>query len=273
MPAPPPSTVTAFAQRLVLGDRLEDKLASLPAELTDSERGPAERIAAPGRPACLQIVAGRDARVPPPEGMRDPSQRARILHALANHELQAAELFAWALLAFPEAPDAFRRGCLGILVDEQRHLALYLERLTALGGAFGEHPVSGHFWKQIQSVRTPLQFVCVMGLTFENANLDFAAEHIVEAESAGDPDTADVLRAVHADEVRHVAFGWQWLESWRDGADAWDVYTDALGERLGPERARGRNFDRAAREAAGLDAAFVQRLENTRPRGPGGASR
>jgi IS4 transposase len=27
--------------------------------------------------------------------MRDPAQRARILHALANHELQAAELFAW----------------------------------------------------------------------------------------------------------------------------------------------------------------------------------
>ena len=36
--------------------------------------------------------------------MRDPAQRARILHALANHELQAIELFAWALLdQLPEA--------------------------------------------------------------------------------------------------------------------------------------------------------------------------
>jgi len=30
-------------------------------------------------------------------------QRALILHALANHELQAIELFAWALLAFTDA--------------------------------------------------------------------------------------------------------------------------------------------------------------------------
>ena len=64
--------------------------------------------------------------MPPIAGMRDPAQRARILHALANHELQAIELFAWALLAFPDAPLAFRRGLVAILADEQRHLALYM---------------------------------------------------------------------------------------------------------------------------------------------------
>jgi len=36
-------------------------------------------------------------------------------HALANHELQAIELFAWAVLAFPDTPIAFRRGLIAIL--------------------------------------------------------------------------------------------------------------------------------------------------------------
>ena len=76
--------------------------------------------------------------------MRDPAQRARILHALANHELQAIELFAWAVLAYPSAPAQFRRGLVAILAGEQRHFQLYADRLTALATTFGDHPVTGH---------------------------------------------------------------------------------------------------------------------------------
>ena len=73
---------------------------------TSSSRTPCPplRLAAPGRPANLGIVPVKRGIVPPVAGMHDPAQRARILHALANHELQAIELFAWALLH--EQPDA-----------------------------------------------------------------------------------------------------------------------------------------------------------------------
>src|SRR5512141_277157 len=125
-----------YAIAIVTGDTLAAKLVPPPEglELDDAE---AElRLAAPGRPASLAIVSGRDARVPPLAGMRDPAQRARILHALANHELQAIELFAWALLAYPSTPAAFRRGLVAILADEQRHFQLYVDRLAALSTAF-----------------------------------------------------------------------------------------------------------------------------------------
>src|SRR5262245_66297996 len=99
---------------------------------------------------------GRDVSVPPIAGMRDPAQRARILHALANHELQAAELFAWALLAFAGEPRGFRTGLLAICADEQRHCLAYAARAAALGCPFGSQPVTGHFWNQRARLATPL---------------------------------------------------------------------------------------------------------------------
>jgi uncharacterized ferritin-like protein (DUF455 family) len=206
--------------------------------------------------------------------MRDPAQRARILHALANHELQAAELFAWAILAFPETPSAFRRGLCRILAEEQFHCRLYLERLAEHRVGFGDFPVTGHFWHQIGSVETPLDFVCTMGLTFENANLDFAQEYAAQARLAGDQRTADILERVHADEIGHVAFAWRWLHRLKPReTEAWDAYTGGIAWPLTPGRARGRHFDRHSRECAGMTADFIDRLETEVARRPGGAPR
>src|SRR5262249_56796927 len=147
---------------------LADKLVAPPdVEADAGDPDPPLRISAPGRPANLAIVPGRHTRVPPLAGMRDPAQRARILHALANHELQAIELFAWALLAFPGAPAAFRRGLVAVLADEQRHFGLYAARLAAHGVAFGDHPVTGHFWNKLDHFRSPLHLVCAIGLTID----------------------------------------------------------------------------------------------------------
>ena len=92
--------------------------------------------------------------------MPDPAQRPRILHALANHELQAAELFAWALLAFPEAPPELRRGLLRILIDEQRHTRMYIARVEDAGARFGDYPVNGYFWSKDRDDHSPLRFLC-----------------------------------------------------------------------------------------------------------------
>lgn len=263
-----------YAQSVVESVDLERKLARPPARLTDHDPGPELRISTPGRPPELVIAPARAVKVPPARGMCDRAQRARILHALANHELQAAEIFAWALLAFPDAPPNFRRGLTAIAADEQRHCELYIERLEALGLRFGELPVTGHFWNNLDSLETPLHLVCTMGLTFENANLDFAQEYATGARDAGDHETAEVLEKVHADEVRHVRFAWHWLGRLKDdGADDWATYLDHVAWPLGPGRARGREFDRDSRVAAGLDDGFIRELETVRPHRPNGRPR
>ena len=181
-----------FARTVLLTEDLDVKLAPAPGELTDDDPGPAFRAAGPGRPPHLRF---QKVEVPSIEGMADPAQRPRILHALANHELQAAELFAWALLAFPDAPPEFRRGLLRILDDEQRHTRMYIARVEDAGARFGDFPVHGYFWGKVETITTPLRFLCAMSLTFENANLDHTEEYAEAARRAGDVKTADGDRA------------------------------------------------------------------------------
>jgi uncharacterized ferritin-like protein (DUF455 family) len=267
------TTARSFARALLAATTVDGKLLAPPVGLELDDDGAPELVAAPGRPPGLAIQPGRKVAVPPVAGMRDPAQRARILHALANHELQAAELFAWALLAFPDAPRPFRAGLLGILADEQRHAKLYLERLAAHGAAFGDHPVTGHFWHKLEQMATPLGFVCAMGLTFENANLDFAGDYARAARAAGDEATAAVLDRVHDDEIGHVRFAWTWLGKLAPGKDPWAAYTGAVSFPLGPHRARGKDFDAEARRRAGISDDFIARLAAVLPTRPSGEPR
>lgn len=250
-----------FAAAIVLTEDIDRKLAEPAEPLTDAAPGPPRRPAAPGRPADLRIVPASRAQVPSLAGMADPYQRGRILHALANHELQAAELYAWALLAFPDAPPAFRQDLLAVLCDEQRHTRMYVARLEAHGARLGDYPVSGYFWHKAPHLTTPLRFVCAMALTFENANLDHTVDYAEAARRAGDAKTAAVIDRVHRDEVEHVRLGWKWLQAWKGEASAWDTWNAHLTFPLHPSRARGRRFHPQGRQAAGLDPEFIRLLE------------
>jgi uncharacterized ferritin-like protein (DUF455 family) len=237
----PPGTVQEFCLRLIQGETLEEKLAPPPRDLPDVARGDGSVPEAPGRPATLRIVPGREARVPPLAGWGDLDQRVRIIHALANHELQATELFARALVQFPDAPGPLRQELLRTLAEEQVHTRLYVRRLEALGGAFGDHPVSGLFWNRLRETRTIAEFLCALSLTFENANLDHAPEIAATARLHGDEETARILDRVAKDEERHV--------------DRRQLFWP-----LHPGRARGEAFQTEARRRAGLDPEFIENL-------------
>ncbi len=255
-----------LAHNILRSASLEVKLAPPAGRLTDETPGPPLRWPAPARPADLRVAAAGEVKVPAIDGMADPAQRPRILHALANHELQAAELFAWALLAFPGAPAEFRRGLVEILQDEQRHTRMYIARLEASGASFGDYPVSGYFWSKVDAITSPLRFVCAMSLTFENANLDHTVDYAEAARRAGDLKTAAVIERVHRDEIEHVRFGWRWLRRLkREDQSMWEAFRANLAWPLRPAKAKGRSFDRRGREAAELDADFIRRLEASRP--------
>jgi uncharacterized ferritin-like protein (DUF455 family) len=253
-----------FALTVLTTEDLATKLAPASEPLTDLEPGPPYVATAPGRPPHLRIEASSRTKAPPVEGFGDPKQRPRILSGLANHELQAAELFAWALLAFPDTPAEFRRGLLRILGDEQRHTRMYLARLEAHGARFGDIPLHGYFWSKIDTLTSPLRFLCAMSLTFENANLDHTVDYAAAARKAKDEKTAAVIEQVHRDEIEPVRSGWTWLAHFKEqDQSAWEAFGANLTWPLRPAKAKGRRFHRDGRVAAGLDDDFIARLEQS----------
>ncbi len=164
--------IRLFAERILFGNTLEDKLCPLDQYQDEAPGRALEVPAAPGRPAALaldQYHQRQRVRFAELRHFHTEKERGLVLHFFANHELLALELLALALLRFPTAPDKFRRGLVQILKDEQEHVRLYLERLAQVGVEFGQIPVSDFFWRAIAPSPSPLDFVARLSLTLEQA--------------------------------------------------------------------------------------------------------
>jgi len=231
------------------------------AELDDRDPGPSRLFAAPARDAELRMSRG-SSRLPRAGKLHDPAARAVCLSRFAHHELMAVELFAWALLYWPDLPGELRRGFLRALGEEQVHLRLYLDRLRAEGYALGEEPLSDWFWRHVpamaSSSRGPLAFLSTMGLTLEQANLDHSIHFRDAFRQVRQEDTARVLQRVHDDEIRHVRLAAEWLARLKrpEETDV-AVYLDTLPSTLDPRHARGRRLEVGARRRAGLSEAMI----------------
>ncbi len=253
-----------IAERVLFATTLEEKLRS-PADFTDDSPGSTLHTpSAPGRPAELHFKAQSSGKAdfPGVHRLEQEQERGRLLHFFANHELLATELMALALLRFPEAPAAFRRGLYETLREEQMHTRLYLERLRQCGIQFGELPVSGYFWRSVAPMENPLDYVTRLSLTFEQANLDFCRYFAEKFQIIGDSDTARLLNRIYRDEIGHVAYGLKWFRRWKNpGESDWDAFCRQLKFPLSPQRAKGLVLNVEGRRAAGLEAGFIAQLD------------
>jgi uncharacterized ferritin-like protein (DUF455 family) len=221
------------------------------------------RIEEPGRPSELR-AARRGERTPKQEALEDPHYRARTLHAFLHHELQAAELMCWAILAFADAEPEFRRGLLAICVDEIRHMALYAEHIESLGQQVGDFGVRDWFWKRVPSCRTKLEFVAVMGMGLEAANLEHSANFAARFRLAGDTKGAEIQERIGAEEVAHVGFATRWFKLWTGGC-SFEEWAERLPPPLSPWVMHGNPIAIEARRRAGMSDEFVQSLRNFVP--------
>jgi len=169
---------------------------------------------------------------------------------------------ALALLRFPDAPAAFRRGVYQTLLDEQEHTRLYLERMRACGIEFGDQPVSGYFWRAVAGMENPIDYVAGLSLTFEQANLDFAQYFARAFAQVGDIESANLLERIQSDEIAHVAVGLKWFRRWKNPDESdWAAFCRQLKYPLSPQRAKGfAALNVGARRAAGLDERFIAEL-------------
>jgi len=264
---PKAGTLERWALDYVASTTLATKLAPPPpptraeARRADPEPPRPTRVRGPGRPAELRVV-GRVKLPRGPAAARDPRARAHLLHTFHHHELQAAELMAAALAAFPEAPWAFRMGLLRVFHDEVRHMALYREHLARLGFTVGDFPVRDWFWEKLGGLPTPLAFVAALGVGFEGGNLDHCARFAAELDAVGDGPGAAIVRQVGEEEIMHVRFGLAWFArfSGRPLVELAQLRA-ALPPPLTPSVMRGPSLNRAARLRAGYTEGVLDELE------------
>ncbi|AKU90501.1 ferritin-like domain-containing protein [Vulgatibacter incomptus] len=263
-------TVNELCRTILESGDLASKLLS-PRDIPrlDDPMAPALHIDRPARGPSIRMRGGSE-RLPRLGELTGEGSRAVTLARFAHHEMMAVELFAWALLRWPEMPAPLRRGMLHALADEQEHLALYVARLEALGSRLEDHVLSDYFWQHVPAIEAsangPLAFLCSVGLTFEQANLDFSLLYRDAFRAAGDEECAKVMQRVHDDEQSHVKLAATWLARLKDPAQSdVEAYREAVPFPLSAARAKGRRFDVPSRRRAGLSEEMIEHVRNARP--------
>ncbi|MFP8874444.1 MAG: DUF455 family protein [Myxococcota bacterium] len=267
------SSIRSFCLRILDSGDLASKLSPprMPdgGLLPDLDPGPAVHRSRPARDPGLSLASGAEP-LPRPGQLLDPSARAICLARFAHHELMAVELFAWALLRWTQLPTELRRIWLTTLAEEQLHCRLYLERLAAHGSDLSQHTRSDYFWKQRPAIERsphgPRAFLAAVGLTLEQANLDFTLVYRDGFRRAGDLESAAVCQRVHDDEVLHVRRAAEWLMRLSPAhvGDPVSAYEESVPFPLAANRAKGRRFDEAARRSAGLSEDFIEHVRKAR---------
>jgi uncharacterized ferritin-like protein (DUF455 family) len=133
---------------------IEAKLAVLDSTLQALSCGEPRPV--PDRPArdieCLPIH-----QLPQRLGLSTLQGQQKLLHDLANIELQAMELGLRTLCEFPQAAAELRDQLQDIVFDEARHLQMCLQALDHLGGYWGQWPVHLGLWHATHSKDTLLE--------------------------------------------------------------------------------------------------------------------
>jgi uncharacterized ferritin-like protein (DUF455 family) len=252
--------ISEYSQQILLGETVAEKMI-FGGKIDFDDWKPMDLPKAPGRAHKIQFS---DQNIRFPKGhFHEAEKKAMALHAFANHELLATEMMAAALLIFPhetQEQKKFKLGVISSLRDEQKHFKLYVHELHKLGYEFGDFPLNNFFWNQMEKLKTPAQYLSLMSLTFEAANLDFAAYYAKLFEQMGEADLSKVFQIVLKDEISHVGLGVRFLNRWRGDKSLWTYYNENLPWPMTPARSKCKVFDKDLRFQSEMDIDFLKIL-------------
>ncbi|MEO1745858.1 MAG: ferritin-like domain-containing protein [Pseudomonadota bacterium] len=214
----------------------------------------------PGRPDKPLLVSPTQVRK---RSLSSEKGRFALLHALAHIELNAIDLALdiVARFATEPLPRSFFDGWLSVADDEARHFTLLRERLSQLGGAYGDLPAHNGLWEAAHDTREHLHArLAIVPMVLEARGLDVTPSMVAHLERAGDIESAAILSIIYEDEKTHVAVGAKWFRFYcmRDGVVAADAFQSLVRRHFrGSVRPP---FNEIARAAAGLTPSFYRSL-------------
>lgn len=266
LPAPPGSLTEAAVSILTTGPA-DAKAATARATALAWRDGSIERIgtaAPPGRPARPPRPVLRPPREVPRRRITAGNRgRIALLHALAHIELNAIDLAFDIVARFrdEDVPRVFFDDWVAVGDDEARHYGMLAERLGALGACYGDLPAHDGLWQAAMDTADDLLArLAVVPLVLEARGLDVTPAMSARLRAVGDDRTADLLREIHDDEIRHVAAGVRWF---RYLCERRKLEPAAKFRALVRRHFRGQvkpPFNTASRAAAGLPAAYYEAI-------------
>lgn len=164
----------------------------------------------PAREACFTVVR-RDAEMHEHSG-DGPEARRELVHRHMSNEITSLDIAAQCLAEYPEAPWELRLELARQCWDESRHVSVLFRRLRELGGHKGEFPISVFEWNVTCALPTLAGRLASQNRTLEAGAMDVVAGLVRGVREADDPQTADVLDGILADEVQHVRFANRWIQ-------------------------------------------------------------
>ncbi|MEY4615165.1 MAG: hypothetical protein RJB66_125 [Pseudomonadota bacterium] len=198
----------AYEPNIFLISPIEDKLNVLESSVHHAMLG--NSISMPVSPARGRAIVAPLHQHPSKKGFSRPEGRARLLHDLANIELQAMELGLRTLYEYPEAPTALRDELAEVTLSEGRHLKMCLEAIEDLGFHWGDWPIHLGLWETVSTEDSLIDRMFIVHRYLEGSGLDAQDTMLRRLEGVHDPKTYAVLKQIHREEVDHVYFGSRW---------------------------------------------------------------
>jgi uncharacterized ferritin-like protein (DUF455 family) len=162
-------------------------------------------------------------------GLASSAGQIRLLHDLANIELQAMELGLRTLIEFPQAPPTFREQLAAITLEEATHPKLCLRAIESLGGKWGDAPIHLGLWAAVSSCDHLLERVFIVHRYLESSGLDAGEGLLRRLSGVGNKEVSSVVQKIVDEEVAHVEFGSRWYFSLcqEQKIDPFDFYKKA----------------------------------------------
>jgi uncharacterized ferritin-like protein (DUF455 family) len=136
--------------------------------------------------------------------------QARLLHDLANIELQATELAVRTLIEFNEAPLDFREQLAQIALEEGSHFKMCLEQLRHFGFEWGSWPVHQNLWQAVSADDSLLDRLLIVHCYLEGSGLDSGDALLLRLSGVEAKSVRQVVKKIVDEEVAHVQFGTHW---------------------------------------------------------------
>lgn len=144
-------------------------------------------------------------------GIGSPEGQQKLLHDLANIELQAMELGLRTLMEFAWTPLEFKEQLVVVIQEEAKHLKMCLQALDSLGGYWGQWPVHLGLWHATHEKDSLLDRLFIVHRYLEGSGLDAGDTLLRRLGGVRSKIIRNTLQTIVDEEVGHVDFGSRWF--------------------------------------------------------------